>query len=429
MPPAQQHKSLSTRDLEKRIGPPTSAIRGLRITLTGAAFVVINALVAVAAMNSDANLLFLIVCLDMGVLLFSAAAPVMMVRRIEADRVVPHAAVAGRPFTLVYLVRSGRRWGASWSLIVRETPADRRTADLSWGFIPRLSPGRQVRLELLARCPRRGRLPLSGIRVMSRFPFGLFSCSVDINRPAELIVYPPAARLHIDIARDRGFVAGASPARARSHGGDEEFAGVREFREGDNVRWIHWRRSAHAGDLVVRDNRPIQASQLVILLDPWPGLVAQPGGVKGGIARGFFSRPDAEEGDEEAERLISAAAAAACDAIERGHRVGLVVCAKVPVVLPPAGGRPHRERLLHELALLSPGGCEPLDTFVAGIRWSAGWQARCLLLATDLTDTHRRVEGFLARRARGVIVARPGSEWFETAFGSSAERAPERRVR
>jgi uncharacterized protein (DUF58 family) len=252
---------------------------------------------------------------------------------------------------------------------------------------------------------------------------------VDIGCPAELIVYPAAGRMRIDIARDRGFEAGASSVRARGRSGDEEFAGVREFREGDNVRWIHWRRSAHAGDLVVRENRPIQASQLLIVLDPWPGLVVRGGVVKGGIARVFFSRPDVTASDEEVERLISAAAAAACDAIERGHRVGLVVRAKVPVVLAPAGGRPHRERLLHELALLSAGGREPLDTFVAGIRWSAGWQARCLLLATHLTDTHRRVEGFLARRARGVILAAPGTEWFETAFGSSADRAPERRAR
>jgi len=429
MNPAQQHKSLSPRDPEKRTGPPTSAIRSLRVTWVGVAFVVINLLVAIAAMNSEANLLFLVFCLNMGVFLFSAAAPVVMVRRIKADRVVPPAAVAGRPFTLVYVVRSGRRWGASWSLVIRETPAARWTTDLPWGFIPRLRPGREVRLELLARCPRRGRLALGGIRIVSRFPFGLFLCSVDLSRPAELIVYPAAGRMRVDIARDRGFVAGASPAQARSRGGDEEFAGVREFREGDNVRWIHWRRSAHAGELVVRENRPNQASQLVIVLDPWPGLVAQRSGVKGGIARGFFSRPDAAAGDEEAERLISAAAAAACDAIERGHRVGLVVRAKMPVVLPPAGGRPHRERLLHELALLSPGGREPLDKFVAGIRWSAGWQARCLLLATHLTDTHRRVEEFMARRSRGVIVATPGTEWFETAFGSSAERAPERRVR
>lgn len=406
--------------------PRTSALLGLRPTMTGLAFMAIEVLILAAAMSSEANLLFLVFCLSIGMLVLSVATPVLMVRRVDVDRVVPPAAVAGRPFTMVYLVRCRRRWGACWGLTIREAPSSPRIADLPQAFIERVGRDGEERVELLACCPFRGRLRSNAIRVTSRFPVGLFTCSVELRRPLELVVYPQVGRLRTDLLRS----VGDSDSRAEKHGrerrAEDEFAGVREFREGDNYRWIHWRRSAHAGELVVREYLPRQASQLIVLLDPWPGSdgVAQP---RAWGPLGLGSREAAIE--PHVERVIGAAATAACDALERGHRVGLVCRGSIPVVLSPAGGRPHRQRLLHEMALLAPGAPDSLADLVARIRWAGGWHARCLLCVPRMAQEHQRVLRFLGRRAESVMVAIPGTDWFESVFSSTADRAAERRAR
>ncbi len=389
------------------------------------AFVAIEVLILAAAMSSEANLLFLVFCLSIGMLVLSVVTPVLMVRRVDVDRVVPPAAVAGRPFAMVYVVRSRRRWGQCWGLTVRESPGTPRIAELPQAFIEQVGRGGEERVELLACCPYRGRLRSGAIRVTSRFPVGLFTCSVDLRRPLELVVYPQVGRLRTDLLRSTGDADSRAEKHGRESRGEDEFAGVREFREGDNYRWIHWRRSAHAGELVVREYLPRQASELIVLLDPWPTGDAAPQ-TRGWNTLGFGPREDAI--DQHVERVIGAAATAACDALERGHRVGLVCCGSVPVVLSPAGGRPHRQRLLHEMALLTPGAPGSLADLVARIRWAGGWHARCLLCVPRMAQEHHRVLRFLGRRAESVMVAIPGTDWFESVF-SPADRVGERRVR
>src|SRR5262249_32037036 len=128
---------------------------------------------------------------------------------------------------------------------------------------------------------------------------------------------------------------------------------------------IHWRRSARTGDLVVREMIPLKPTQLIVLVDPWPGTPSP-----------------AEKGlpaiSTHAERVISAAATALCDALERGYRAGVLCRAARPIVIPPGSGRAQRQRILQELAMAQPGAAEPLDALVAQIRWSSGWHARCL---------------------------------------------------
>jgi len=407
----------------------TSALRSVRITFRGLLCTAITILVGMAALSSETNLLFLLFGIGVGALLFSAVAPILMVRRIEADRVVPQAVVAGRAFSVGYVVRSRRRWGRSWSLVVGECPAGRDALGFPLGFIPFLSAGEEQRLELMGQCPYRGRISLKGIRVRSCFPFGLFTCSVDLKLPAEFTVYPAVGWLRRDAWRDRRFCDATTAKSMHHRRGTDEFYGVREFREGDSFRWIHWRRSAHAGQWVVRESVPFRATQMIVLVDPWPTASPHPRARVSRSARrstlGEHARPRRPE--PEVERIISAAATAACDGLERGHRVGLIARARVPIVIPPAAGRPHRRRLLHELASLSPGAPEPLDELIARVRWTGGWHARCLVCTPRLTENHERAMRFLGTRAESVIIAAPGSDWLETVFAPLPERSMERK--
>jgi uncharacterized protein (DUF58 family) len=415
----------------------TTALFGLRITFSGILCVAIVVLVGLAALNSEANLLFLLFGISLGVVGFSALASAVMVRKVDVERIAPAAVVAGRPFTIVYCMRSRRRWLRSWSLVIGEIPAGGAPARFPLGFVEALGPGGEERIELTGVCPARGRVPLAGMRLLSRFPFGLFACTVDVTQPGEMVVLPAVGRFRRDPWRDRRHSQSTSSRSSpRESRGMEEFYGVREYRPGDNTRWIHWRRSARVGQLIVRESTVARAEHLTVLLDPWPEI--EPGedsGSPGGAARstshwalrwltspvgdrrrarrapGIADRPAAS-----VERIINLAATALCEGLERGHRVGLIARGAVPVVIAPSGGRSHRQRLLHELALLKPGATEGLDALVSRIRWSSGWHGRCMICATHLTSPHTRVMRFLTGRAEAVVAIGSDSDAFDSLF-------------
>lgn len=346
----------------------SSPIWGLRMTPSGVLCAGVLVLVGLAAINSEANLLLLVFGLGLGGLLLNAVSCMLMVGRMDAERVLPGAGVAGAPFDLTYVLKRRGR-GRCWALQVGESPLGRGDPRLPRGFIPWMARRAEQRLRVRATIPHRGRIQLRGVRLRSTFPFGLFSSFVDLPAPAELVVYPSVGRMRRDLWRSAEYGRSATGRNRSSIAAGEEVYGIREYRTGDNPRWIHWRRTAHLGRLVIRELMPLQATQVLVVLDPWSE--SHPAGH--GRRRARFDHP--------AERLISAAATAVCEGIERGHRVGLICRGAVPVAIAPGGGRGQRHRLLHELALLTPGATKSLDQILAGIRWSAGWRSRCLLLS------------------------------------------------
>ncbi|MBI4579441.1 MAG: DUF58 domain-containing protein [Planctomycetes bacterium] len=393
----------------------TSAVLGLRITANGVLTACVAMLVGASAFTSDANLLLLIFGVVLGLLAFSAGGCARMVRKVDVERTVAEAVVAGRPFRIIYTLRNRRRWVSAWTLRVTEIPAGRSGPTFPHAFIPLLPPRQDLVVELTASCPSRGRVGLRGIRLSCGFPFGLFTCTVDLQLPGELIVYPAVGRMRRDLWRKHAAAAVAPTRHADRAGGEDEFHGVREYRLGDNPRWIHWRRSAHAGELIVREHVAVRDSQIVFFLDPWPLATEAPPDARrrgGGPAQRSSSNGE----DHKAERIISAAATAICDALDAGHRVGLVCRAAVPIIIAPAGGRTHRRRLHHELALLAPGTFTGLDQLIAGIRWSSGWHARCMLFTTQAGELHNRVLRLLATHSDSVMMISPQSTLLDKLF-------------
>ena len=53
-------------------------------------------------------------------------------------------------------------------------------------------------------------------------------------------------------------------------GGSDEFYGVKEFRTGENPRWIYWRRSARTGTLVSKEMSQVAPPRLLVLVQPIP---------------------------------------------------------------------------------------------------------------------------------------------------------------
>ena len=109
----------------------------------------------------------------------------------------------------------------------------------------------QVRCELTPL--RRGLLRLEGITVARPDPLGLFRAFSDVPLPQSVLVLPkryplPPIPLPGTMKYQQGGVALASNV-----GQSDEFVALRDYRQGDPLRHIHWRSWARAGKPVVKE--------------------------------------------------------------------------------------------------------------------------------------------------------------------------------
>ena len=171
---------------------------------------------------------------------------------------------------------------------------------------------------------------LSGFRLSTRFPFGLIHKSKDVEARAEVLVYPALCAVPADLLRGFASRHGRGEHKWRSRRG--EFFGLREFRQGDDPRDIHWRTSAHRGALFLRETEDDEGQEVCLVLD---------------------NGADGAGTDTVAvfEQTVSLAASLACELLHRGYRVGLAARGEE---ITPEGGQAQATRLLRFLALVQP---------------------------------------------------------------------------
>lgn len=131
-------------------------------------------------------------------------------------------------------------------------------------FIPALFRRRPARLEYQTVCDRRGLFTCAPIPLKSGGPFGLFRASGRVDATAEMLVFPqyhPLKRLRL--LENRGFTDRHAPRIGLS----SEVIGTREYRPGDSLRQIHWRSTARAGKLVVKEFADQDHLTMTVVLD------------------------------------------------------------------------------------------------------------------------------------------------------------------
>src|SRR4051794_8022813 len=88
------------------------------VTREGGAYLVLTLLIAVAALNTGNNLLFLVVSAMLGAVLVSGIASAVVLMGMEVDLELPQHVFAQQQYTAVVLVRNRRRWVPAFSVSV-----------------------------------------------------------------------------------------------------------------------------------------------------------------------------------------------------------------------------------------------------------------------------------------------------------------------
>jgi uncharacterized protein (DUF58 family) len=223
-----------------------------------------------AAINSQANLLFGVFGLMIGVLLVSGFISKRVLRRLAVRRILPESATVGIPVTLTYEFLNLKRFWPSLSVGLAELDGvDAFTRQPSC-YMLHAAPGMNavVPVEVIPR--RRGVHLLDRYQISTSFPFGFIKRAVTGRQPDAFLVYPPLAHVDRRVLTLARSAEKTGPSMRPRRGGDDEFYGLKEYRRGEPTRNIYWRRSAksaRAGVFVSKEMTQVAPPRLLLLVD------------------------------------------------------------------------------------------------------------------------------------------------------------------
>ena len=194
----------------------------------------------------------------------------------EISRVLPARARAGQRVKVELRVRNRTTRRLPVMRVEDAFPAFEPVAVASEA----VPAGASVAAEVDRIATTRGVYDEGPVSIETASPFGLVRSKRKVAAPSRMIVHPAWTEL-------RSFPLPETPAASVDEalavtrsGHGEVFAGVREYRPGDQRRWVHWRTTARTGRLVVREYEEPSRSPVVLVVsgagpgDEWEALVA-----------------------------------------------------------------------------------------------------------------------------------------------------------
>ncbi|MFZ0981487.1 MAG: DUF58 domain-containing protein [Candidatus Acidiferrales bacterium] len=243
-----------------------------RLTRDGIIYLVAIFILILAAINTGNNLLFLILACLLGGILISGVLSRGVLSGIELKFDMPEHIFAEQPILAEIELRNEKQAWPSFSLLVvgqtkrNKTPAEILTRPVFFPYIPHMSASRQ-KVEL--RFPRRGVYRQDAFGIRTRFPFGFFEKTREVDSAIEIVVYPrvePTDQFYEVLPLLSGEMA--SHFRGRGH----ELHSLREYLPTDSARFVDWKVTAKLGRMAVREFAREDERRVMLVLDPFIGL-------------------------------------------------------------------------------------------------------------------------------------------------------------
>lgn len=135
-------------------------------------------------------------------------------------------------------------------------------------LLPPLPPRSRTEVEVALNCRERGVHRLSKVRVIAHDPIGVYHRGRGFESQDGFLALPRTLPTEGLSAWELLSPEGRRSARLlRRTGG--EFEGIRPHTPGDDLRQVHWKVTAHAGELVVRQHRPRREAEVTVWIDLW----------------------------------------------------------------------------------------------------------------------------------------------------------------
>jgi len=177
----------------------------------------------------------------------------LAVRGLRFERVTAPAVKVGELVTVEITVWSDRKLKRPLVTVVDRLPKQLVVADRTPSLPIAPSFDQPIRTRYSFRPMRRGKYSWSQLTAFGTDALGLVTLeNTYATEPLELTVYPSPLPVIADIHPIIGWGA-TDLDSGRIQGAGMEPRGVREFVQGDPLRYIHWRSSARRGNLMVKE--------------------------------------------------------------------------------------------------------------------------------------------------------------------------------
>jgi len=279
------------------------------VTRSGVIYVIATLLIAIAALNTGNNLLYIIVAAMLGAIIVSGVASAAVLRQLELDVLVPEHVFAKTPILGRIVVRNPRKWLPSFSIQV--VPSKRKNLGKRWtvepatfripginrqwlqlpdrrvrrvqrvnpspgifegsAHFPYIPPDYEISAELELCFASRGRYAEESFGLATRFPFAFLTKTRRLPLTRSILVYPPVAQteefLHI-----LPTITGEFETFVRGRGYD--LYRIREYLPEDSAEHVDWKATARSGSLKVREFSREDERRLRLVFDnPGPRIL------------------------------------------------------------------------------------------------------------------------------------------------------------
>jgi uncharacterized protein (DUF58 family) len=244
------------------------------LTRAGLVYLAVVAAITLAAVNTGNNLLYVVLASLLAGLLISGVVSRLALDGLEVELVLPEHVFARQPVPARVALRNGKRFLPSFAVVLSGSDAKRRrrrppskpdreilSEPVYWDYLPRQS-SRLRHLELTF--PARGRYAQHGLRLATRFPFGLLVKARVAPLQQEIVVLPaiqPTQEFYEILPLVTGEVESA--AKGRGH----DLYAIRDYQETDPARYVDWKATARAQQLKMREFTREDERRVVLVLD------------------------------------------------------------------------------------------------------------------------------------------------------------------
>lgn len=279
------------------------------LTREGMVYLVVVLVIAVAALNTANNLLFIVLAAMLSAIVVSGIASAAVLRGLELDVDIPQNAYPTRPIAVHVRLSNPRMWMPSFSVTVQTPVEKKKKPGWEWKktrfsfprrrrwldlpdytlrrkqmlprppkiltrpvYFPFLGPQGSAAAQVELVFPRRGQYSQEGFSLSTRFPFSFLAKSRTVALDRELVVYPALIESEelLDILP---LITGEFISFVRGRG--SELYRIREYTPDDMARYVDWKATAKTGSLKVREFTREDERRLRIVFDnPEPGKVS-----------------------------------------------------------------------------------------------------------------------------------------------------------
>lgn len=244
-------------------------------TREGVVYLALIAVIAVAALNTGNNLLFIILASLLAGILVSGILSHLVLTGLELNFVLPDHIFA-RQAMISRVALANQKWFLPSFSVTVEAEEDKKRKrqallqDKKRGilneavYVPYVPRRAEVTQHVEMTFSRRGRYAQEGFRVSTKFPFGFLRKSRVVALAREILVLPSVEPTE-EFYEILPLISGEVESFYKGRGVD--LYAIRDFQEGDSSRHVDWKASAKVQQLKVREFTREDERRVVLVFD------------------------------------------------------------------------------------------------------------------------------------------------------------------